>query len=147
MLDRMFAAGDISASGLAAERVRMEVVANNIANANATHTESGEPYRRQRVTFAPAGGSFASLMEGPLAQLKGVEVTGISDDMSAFPLVSDPGHPDANSDGYVRLPNVKVMNEMIDLLTATRSYEANLKSLQNFKDMQERTLAVLQQLG
>lgn len=147
MLDRMFAAGDISASGLTAERVRMQVVANNIANANATHTESGEPYRRQRVSFAPAGSSFASLMEGPLAQLQGVEVTEITDDMSDFPLVFDPGHPDANSDGYVRLPNVKVMNEMIDLLTATRSYEANLKALQNFKDMQEQTLSVLQQLG
>jgi flagellar basal-body rod protein FlgC len=146
MLDRMFAAGDISATGLAAERVRMQVVANNIANANATHTASGEPYRRQRVSFAPAGSSFASLMEGPLGQLKGVAVTEISDDMSEFPLVYDPGHPDAVN-GYVRLPNVKVMNEMIDLLTATRSYEANLKALQNFKDMQERTISVLQQLG
>jgi flagellar basal-body rod protein FlgC len=147
MLDRMFSAGDISASGLAAERMRMQVVANNIANANATHTESGEPYRRQRVSFSPASTSFASLMEGPTADLKGVRVTGISDDMSEFPLVFDPGHPDADETGYVRLPNVKVMNEMIDLLTATRSYEANLKALQTFKDMQERTLSILQQLG
>ena len=147
MLDRLFAAGDISASGLAAERMRMQVVANNIANANATHTESGEPFRRQRVSFAPITSSFASLMDGPAADLNGVRVTGISDDMSEFPLVFDPGHPDADEAGYVRLSNVKVMNEMIDLLTATRSYEANLKSLQTFKEMQERTLSILQQLG
>lgn len=145
MLDRMFAAGDISASGLSAERVRMQVVANNIANANSTHTASGEPYRRQRVSFAPATSRFASLLDGQ-SQLTGVRVTGISDDMSEFPMVHDPGHPDA-VDGYVKLPNVKVMNEMIDLLTATRSYEANLKALQTFKDMQERTLSILQQLG
>ncbi len=147
MLDRMFAAGDISASGLAAERTRMQVVANNIANANATHGDNGEPFRRQRVSFAPAGPSFASLMDGPMANMQGVEVTSISDDMSEFPLVFDPGHPDADETGYVRLPNVKVMNEMIDLLTATRSYEANLKAMNNFKEMQESTLGVLRQLG
>lgn len=147
MLDRMFAAGDISASGLAAERMRMQVVANNIANANATRGENGEPYRRQRVSFASAGAGFNSLIEGPTASLQGVEVTGITDDMSEFPLVFDPGHPDADDSGYVRLPNVKVMNEMIDLLTATRSYEANLKALKNFKEMQESTLGVLRQLG
>jgi flagellar basal-body rod protein FlgC len=148
MLDRMFAAGDISASGLTAERMRMQVVANNIANANATHTASGEPYRRQRVSFAPATSSFASLLDGQASQMTGVRVTGISDDMSEFPMVHDPGHPDADPiTGYVKLPNVKVMNEMIDLLTATRSYEANLKALQTFKDMQERTLSILQQLG
>jgi flagellar basal-body rod protein FlgC len=130
----------ISASGMAAERRRMEVISNNIANANSTRSANGEPYRRQFVVF--------SAEQDPLSiedsALSGVKVEGVQPDLSPFNEVHMPGHPDADpTTGMVKMPNVKLPNEMVDLITASRSYEANLKALSLFKEMVEQTLTLL----
>ncbi len=137
-----FSAIDISASGLAAERLRMEVTANNIANAGTTMTASGEPYRRQSVIFSAAMDQAAH--RNSLNRIHGVQTIGIEGDMSEFPQIYNPGHPHANEDGFVRLSNVKIPDEMVDLITASRSYEANSKAISLFKEMIEQTLTLLQ---
>lgn len=136
-----FSAMDISASGLMAERLRMETTANNIANANSTKTENGDPYRRKTVVFSSEVDRIAGRPTSN--HLTGVQVVGIETDPSEFPVIHDPFHPHADKDGFVRLPNVQIPNEMIDLITASRSYEANLKSLSLFKEMIEQSLALL----
>lgn len=136
-----FPAIDISATGLAAERMRMEITANNIANASTTMTESGDPYRRQMVVFEGVMDSVADA-KGKHG-FRGVEVIGIDGDMSEFPQVYNPGHPHANADGFVRLSNVKVPEEMVDLITASRAYEANTRAIGAFKEMIEQTLTLL----
>jgi flagellar basal-body rod protein FlgC len=136
-----FSSMDIAASGLMAERLRMEVISNNIANANTTMTETGDPYRRQSVVFAPAmSASQGGLSLGDNA---GVRVLGIESNQSDFPVVYDPSHPHADKQGMVRMANVSIPNEMIDLITASRSYEANLKSITLLKEMVEQTLSLL----
>lgn len=137
-----FSAIDISASGLAAERLRMEITANNIANAGTTRTPEGEPYRRQAVLFSAAMDQAAR--RDPLNQFRGVDVIGIEGDDSEFPSVYNPGHPHADADGFVKMSNVKVPEEMVDLITASRSYEANSRSISLFKEMVEQTLTLLQ---
>ena len=137
-----FSAIDISASGLSAERLRMEITANNIANAGTTMTANGDPYRRQAVVFAPALDELAA--GGPEHGLQGVKVMGIEGDSTEFPVVYNPGHPHANEDGFVRLSNASVPDEMVDLITASRSYEANSRAIGLFKDMVEQTLSLLQ---
>lgn len=139
MQAHLFAGADISASGMSAERQRMEVVANNIANANSTKSANGEPFRRQQLVFS------AALDKASGAQgMHGVEVVGIEDDMSDFIEVYQPGHPHADPVTHkLKMPNVKLPNEMIDLITASRSYEANLKALTTFKEMIEQTLQLL----
>jgi flagellar basal-body rod protein FlgC len=132
---------DISASGLAAERQRMEVVANNIANAHTTRTAEGGPYRRQQIIFATALQS--ALASSSAGSLGGVQVVGIQPDMSELPRVYNPGHPEADKDGFVTMPNVKLPNEMVDLMTASRAYEANLKALRTFRKMAEQALSLL----
>ncbi len=143
--DMSLAPFNISASGLSAERLRMEVVANNIANAAVTRTSEGGPYRRKDVVFEtvlnPAG-------PGPIGQnessgLAGVRAVGIVDDLSELPRRYDPGHPDADPDGFVTMPNVNLPIEMVNLITATRAYEANLKAAQSFVDMNQQALALL----
>ncbi len=134
---------DISASGLAAERQRMEVVANNIANAHTTRTPGGGPYRRQQVVFAAALQSALGGAASGVGEVGGVRVVGIQPDLSALPRVYSPGHPDADEDGFVTMPNVKLPNEMVDLMTASRAYEANLKALRTFKKMAEQALSLL----
>ena len=137
-----FSAIDISASGLAAERLRMEITANNIANAGTTKTENGEPYRRQSVVFSTAM-QQQSGGQG-LGQFRGVEVVGIEADRSEFPQVYNPGHPHASDEGFVQLSNVKIPEEMVDLITASRSYEANARAISLFREMVEQTLSLLQ---
>ncbi len=149
-LDRILSATDIAASGLKAERVRMDVAANNIANAHATRTPGGDgPYRRQQVVFASVLGN--PLIQNPderVATLGGVRVVGVqSDQTTELPRVYNPAHPDADDDGFVRMPNVQIPHEMVDLLTASRSYEANLKSLQTFQRMAEQALSLLRGLS
>lgn len=136
----LFSATQIASSGLAAERMRMEVAANNIANANSTRTADGTPYRRQQVVFSAA---MNQAMRGAGAQMNGVTIEGVQADMSEMPKVLSPGHPDADADGYVTYPNVKLPHEMVDMMTAARAYEANLKSLQVFKAMTEQSLSLL----
>ena len=144
-MDGMFNTIDISASGLTAERYRMEVIANNIANANATRTPEGGPYQRQQVVFATAlSNQMGRYAPGPgLSQLSGVRVTGISNDNSAFPNVYNPGHPDADEQGMVTMPNVKLPNEMVDMITASRAYEANLRAIRSFKSMVQQSLSLI----
>jgi len=138
-----FSAMDISASGLTAERMRMEVTANNIANANTTKTATGDPYRRQAVVFSSMlDESSGHVTTG--ASMSGVQVIGIEADQTDFPLVYNPGHPHADENGMLRLSNVSIPNEMVDLITASRSYEANLRSMSLFKEMVEQTLTLLQ---
>ena len=136
----LFRSADISASGMSAERLRMEIVANNIANARSTRSSQGGPYRRQQLIFAEA----LDAPGGSIGGLRGVRVVGQVDDPSDFIEVRIPGHPDADpKTGLVKMPNVKLPNEMIDLITASRSYEANLRALSTLKEMMEQTLVLL----
>src|SRR5690625_2565270 len=132
----MFNAINSSASALTAERLRMDVVSSNIANAQttrATMNEEGEfePYRRKMVAVAPNENSFKSFLQQASSQTagSGVRVSGIEEDETPFKSVYNPNHPDANEAGYVQLPNVDPLKEMVDLMSATRSYEANITSL------------------
>lgn len=142
--DNSLGAFNISASGLTAERMRMEVVANNIANASTTRTPEGGAYRRKDVIFETA------MAEGPgpcgtveTSGLAGVRTVGIVDDMSEMPRRYEPGHPDADVEGFVTMPNVNLPMEMVNLITATRAYEANLKAAQNFVDMNQQALQIV----
>jgi flagellar basal-body rod protein FlgC len=140
----MFGAIDSAASGLTAERLRMDVISNNIANVNTTRTADGGPYRRQLVVYEPRSGadSFAAVLSNQLEQGNGVRVTGIIKDQSPFRLVYDPSHPDANRNGYVEMPNVNVVTEMVDMITASRSYEANVTVINSAKSMALKALDI-----
>ena len=140
-LTSILSAPDISASGLAAERLRMEVIANNIANAHTTRDVDGGPFRRKEVVFAAAFQQATSLADGN--RLGGVHVVGIQPDSTELPRIYRPGHPDADAEGFVTMPNVRVPNEMVDLITASRGYEANLRVLRSFRDMANNTLDLL----
>lgn len=133
-----------SASGLTAERLRMDLIANNIANANTTRTEQGGPYRR-RVAVLQSQTPFQSFLEqaqnGGTPQ-GGVRVAAISEDPRPFKLKYDPSHPDADENGYVELPNVDVVTEMVDLISASRAYEANVTAINAFKSMALKALEI-----
>lgn len=145
----MFRTMGIAASGLSAQRQRMEVIASNIANAETTRAEDGQPYRRKFVQLeareipgqpfeATAAGNpalFRLPSGNPLEAMHGVEVTGIVEDAGEGPLVYDPGHPDADEAGYVRFPNVRITDEMVDLMDARRVFEANATVFQSVKSM------------
>ena len=141
--DQLLVAGNISASGMAAERLRMEVIANNVANAMSTSTPSGGPYRRQDVLFEAIMNEQVEAGDPNRAALGGVRVVGVVDDPSELPRIHNPGHPDADEDGYVSMPNVFLPIEMVNLMTASRSYEANLKVLQTLRQQLEQTLTLL----
>lgn len=134
----MFSAIDISSSGLTAERLRMDVISNNIANVNTTRTEDGGPFRRKMPVFqarsAHGNRPFADRLN-PQEPGRGVRVTAILEDMAPFKLEYDPSHPDADSEGYIRRPNINIVHEMVDMITATRAYEANVTSINSAKDM------------
>lgn len=124
----------VSASALTAQRERMNVIASNMANAQSTRTSEGGPYVRKDVLFAtdPLG-------TGP-APLDGVSVAGVVRDNSPFNMIYDPGHPDANSDGFVAMPNVSVIEEMVNMMMAFRAYEASVTSFNTSKAMLLKTL-------
>ena len=126
-----FSSFDISASGIYAQRVRMDVIANNVANADSTRTPEGGPYRRQTVTFRAV---YEDAM-GNRPIPAGVKVDRINEDPTDYRIVYDPGHPDADANGYVRMPNVNVVEEMVDMISATRAYEANVTALNATKSM------------
>ncbi|MEZ6116624.1 MAG: flagellar basal body rod protein FlgC [Pirellulaceae bacterium] len=142
-MSRTLSSADISASGLSAERLRMEVVAENIANANTTRTPDGGPYRRKEVVFATAFQDAYRTTVADMRQQQGVDVVAIEEDQSPFPKVYQPGHPDADEQGFVEMPNVQMSSEMVDLITASRSYEANLKALRSYRQMVEGVLSLL----
>lgn len=128
-----FSSIDISASGLYAQRVRLDAIANNIANATTTRTDKGGPYRKQEVVFQAHMGKF----EGDNG---GVDVAGVMDSPEPPKMVYDPSHPDAGPDGMVAMPNVNVVEEMVDMVTATRAYEANVQAINAAKAMTARAL-------
>jgi len=135
---QVFSALDISAKGLYAERTRMNVIANNLANVNSTRTPEGGPFRRQMVILRGTEAADPNRLEK-----LGVDVVGIVDDPAPFPLLYDPGHPDANEDGYVAMPNVNVVEEMVDMITAVRAYEANVTAIDANKNMLRRSLDII----
>jgi flagellar basal-body rod protein FlgC len=149
----MFGALDISASGLSAERMRMDVTAENLANAQTTRTAAGGPYRRKDVVLQTAtGDGFSAALSAaagsvpgarPGQQAGGVQVTGIVEDQTAPRRIYDPGHPDADAQGYVAMPNVNPVTEMVDLISASRAYEANVTAMTTAKQMFTKTFDIL----
>jgi flagellar basal-body rod protein FlgC len=142
-----FKALDISASGLSAQRLRMDLISQNISNADTTRTEKGTPYRRKVAVFEERDGSpsFSQyLSESSKARLNtsGVRVSRIIEDFSPFKRIYNPGHPDADQDGYVLMPNVDIMTEMINMISATRSYEANVTAINSTKSMAMKALEI-----
>jgi flagellar basal-body rod protein FlgC len=149
----MFNSLNISGSALTAQRLRMDVISSNIANASSTRGKlvngEWEPYRRKMVVMEPREKSFNQVLQGEMQKqtqannkLQGVRVNGIVDDQTAFKLVYDPSHPDAGADGYVRLPNVDLSKEMVDLLASSRAYEANVTSFNTGKSMMLKALEI-----
>jgi len=144
----LFKIFSISGAGMSAQRSRMTVVAGNLANAETTRTPEGGPYRRRDVIFqaAPAGDSFAGFLgvdaaertEEPLA----VEVAGVRQSSRPPRKIFDPHHPDANAEGYVALPDINTMEEMVDMMSAARSYEANLSAFNTTKSLIRRLLEI-----
>lgn len=133
----------ISASGMTAERLRMDTIANNLANAETTRTAEGGPYRRQAPVFAARlERSVAGRFRGQQFRGTGVRVVGIHSDDRPPRLVYDPHHPDANEDGYVAMPDINVPREMVDLISASRAYEANITAFNTAKNMAMRALDI-----
>jgi flagellar basal-body rod protein FlgC len=141
----LFGGLEISASALTAERLRMDVVAENLANAQTTRGADGQPYRRKEVILQERAGSFGASLSAAMnrGQGAGVEVAGIAEDQTPLKRVYDPGHPDADAEGYVAMPNVDTVTEMVDLIGAQRAYEANVTAMQAAKQMFGRTLELL----
>ncbi|MGI4788996.1 MAG: flagellar basal body rod protein FlgC [Janthinobacterium lividum] len=144
----------ISASGMTAERLRMDVTANNLANVNTTRTPQGGPFRRQEVALSPAGTSFGQTLaglsdsdsdtsdDGGGEVAGGVQVSGIVPDMRPFKQIYEPGSPDADKKGYVSLPNVDTVSEMVDMMSATRAYEADVAAVGAVKSMAMKALSI-----
>jgi flagellar basal-body rod protein FlgC len=161
----LFDAIDIAGSGLSAERVRMDVTAENLANAQTTRTAAGGPYRRQEVVLQQAQpGAFGTALQGAMSnsgfegiegatQLPlqasgktptgGVQVAAIVNDQTPDQLVYDPSNPEANTQGYVQMPNVDTVTEMTDLISESRSYDADVTAMQTSKSMFSTTLGLL----
>jgi flagellar basal-body rod protein FlgC len=142
-----FGAIDISASGLTANRTRMDVTAENLANAETTRGANGQPYQRQEVVLQQVGG-FGAALAGAIgsqapAAAGGVQVAGIVNDPTPDQLVYDPGNPDADNKGYVKMPNVNSVTEMVDMIDESRSYEANVTAMDTSKTMYQKTLDLL----
>ena len=136
---------DISGSGLAAQRLRMALTAQNIANANSVAGPGGQPYRKKQAVFAEILGGVTGPMNGPrgVAIGHGVKLDRVVTSPVAFKSVYNPGHAMADAKGYVRMPNVDTMVEMVEMTSASRSYEANLAAMKTFRQMVERTLSML----
>ena len=138
---------EISASGLSAERLAMDVIANNIANANTTRTPQGGPFKRQLVIFAQKDGGAADASDdadGSGASASGgVQAVGIAQDNSPDRLAFDPSNPDADARGYVHYPNVSIVKEMVDMMAASRAYQANVSAMQEARTMTNSTLNLL----
>ena len=142
-----FGALDISASGLTAQRLRMDTISQNIANVSTTRTANGDPYRRKITLFEERtmpgmfDGYLRSSYKGDNIGI-GVRVASILEDDAPFKLVYEPGHPEADADGYVSLPNVDVVTEMINMISASRSYEANVTSINTTKSLANKALEI-----
>ena len=138
---------DISASGLTAQRQRLDIAAENISNMNTTRTESGGPYRRKMVVLEEQPVSsfrneLQSRLHGRTSQKGGVKVTEIVEDQRDLQPVYDPDHPDADENGYVMMPNVDLVKETVDGMSATRAYEANITAFNAMKLMAQKALEI-----
>ena len=136
----VFTAMKISASGMALQRARMNVISSNLANANTTRTAQGGPYRRKMIISGAVPveeGSFSKTLD---SSLKKVKVLGVKEDQSPPRMVYDPSHPDADERGYVAMPNVNTLEEMMDMINTTRAYEANATAVNNAKAMAAKAL-------
>jgi flagellar basal-body rod protein FlgC len=164
MIDRLFAGLNISASGLAAQRKKLNAIASNMANAETTKTETGEPYKRKLISFRANGQStFAEVMKKTdvrLSVTSGMHFDSISniesmqsslpgsvkpvelEDTAPFKQVYDPNHPDANEEGFVKMPNVNVVTEMVDMISASRAYEANITAVNAAKQIAKDALEI-----
>ena len=136
-----FSSMDISATALSAERTRMNLISSNLANVNSTRTAEGGPYKRKDAVFTATSpkGSFGAAL-GQAKDARRVEITQIQEDQNPPRLQYEPNHPDADASGYVAYPNVNVVSEMADMITASRSYEANVTAAQASKAMAIKTL-------
>jgi flagellar basal-body rod protein FlgC len=145
----LFDAIDIAGSGLSAERVRMDVTSENLANAQTTRAANGQPYQRQEVVLQQAGsGNFPSTLAGAMGAsgsqpAGGVQVAAIVADKTPDRLVYNPGSPEADAKGYVKLPNVNTVTEMVDLISESRSYQSDVTAMQTAKSMFTATLGLL----
>jgi len=136
-----FTAFNISASALSAQRARMNLVSSNLANINSTETPEGGPYRRKDVVFSasPSPGSFQEVLKDKINE---VQITEIVEDGRPFKSVYDPYHPSADANGYVYYPNVNLVEEMVNMMSATRSYEANVTMIKATKSMAQKALEI-----
>ena len=146
-----FDAIGIAASGLTAERTRMDVTSENLANADTTQGANGQPYQRQEVVLQQVGGGFSAALSGAMGNASmrggvvagGVQVGGIVSDPTPDQSVYDPGNPAANAQGYVKMPNVNPVNEMVDMIDESRSYQSDVTAMTTAKQMFEKTLDLL----
>jgi len=134
----------IPASGLDAQRERLNVISSNLANVSSTETEEGGPYRRRDVVFnaIPLEKGFATALDQQMASLSKVEVSEVVQDERPFRKVFEPNHPNANAEGYVLYPNINAMEEMVNMISALRSYEANVTVLNAVKSMAAKALEI-----
>jgi flagellar basal-body rod protein FlgC len=137
---------NISASGLSAQQLRMDLIAQNMANVDTTRTENGGPYKRKIALFqerksVPFSTHFASALNGTVSG-RGVRVARVVTDKSPGAKVYDPSHPDADAEGYVTKPNVNVVDEMVNMISASRSYEANVTAINVTKEMIAKTMEI-----
>ena len=140
----LFTTFDIAASGLKAQTTRLNTISANLANAETTVTPEGGPYRKKSVVFQTRDLPFRDQLQSArqAGQARGVEVARIVEDTEPPQLVFDPSHPDARADGYVEMPNVNVLKEMVDMMSATRSYEANTTTIKSAKRMALKALDI-----
>jgi flagellar basal-body rod protein FlgC len=144
----LFDAIGIAGSGLTADRIRMDVTAENLANADTTKAANGQPYKRQEVELAQVGasnfgGALSNAIQQGAPQPGGVQVTGIVADGTPGQQVYDPGNPEANAQGYVTMPNVSTVTEMTDLIAESQAYQSDVTAMQTAKSMFTSTLGLL----
>lgn len=135
---------NISSSGLTVQRLRMDLISQNIANVDTTRTEKGTPYRRKSLIVQEKAKSFKDVLDQQMGMTvgSGVESTKIIEDQSDFKLVYEPNHPDADEKGYVKKPNVDIVKEMVNMISANRSYEANITAMNTSKSMAMQALKI-----
>jgi flagellar basal-body rod protein FlgC len=138
----VFSAMDVAASGLSAERVRMNTIASNLANARTTRTAAGGPYKRLDPVFEAVGLDQSRGVIATQGGVSEVRVAGIKEDTRPGMMVYEPGHPDANAQGYVEYPNVNAVEEMVNMITASRAYEAGVTSIESVKQMGQSALSI-----
>ena len=132
----------VSASGMEAQRFRMNIIASNLANVETTRTESGGAYRRKDIVFAAQGeGGFGSFLRQAMdGAAPGVKIAGVIEDARPLKHIYEPAHPDANPEGYVAFPNINVAEEMVNMIAASRSYEANVSAFKATREMALKAL-------